>query len=149
MKTSQSGFKWLLAVLNLLFRQNCIFCSGDRRGGGEYLCCTCFNDIGLIHTPICFVCGVPADISYNYPQDEFVCEVCRQSPYKFDRAGSLGLYDNVLRQLIHHFKYQKQLGVLSDIDCLLEKYFSEYGKDYSGLTVSPIPQYFNKMRERV
>jgi hypothetical protein len=39
--------------------------------------------------------------------------------------------------------------VLSDIDCLLEKYFSEYGKDYSGLTVSPIPQYFNKMRERV
>ena len=149
MKTSQSGFKWLLAVLNLLFRQNCIFCSGDRRGGGEYLCCTCFNDIGLIHTPICFVCGVPADISYNYPQDEFVCGVCRQSPYKFDRSGSLGLYDNVLRQLIHHFKYQKQLGVLSDIDCLLEKYFSEYGKEYSVLTVSPIPRHFNKMRERV
>ena len=132
MKTSQTGFKWLLAVLNLLFRQNCIFCSGDRRGGGEYLCCTCFNDIGLIHTPICFVCGV-----------------CRQSPYKFDRAGSLGLYETALRRLIHHFKYQKQLGVLSDIDCLLEKYFSEYGKDYSGLTVSPIPLHFNKMRERV
>ena len=102
MKTSQSGFKRLLAVLNLFFPQNCIFLE-ETGGGGEYLCCTCFNDIGLIHTPICFVCGVPADISYNYPQDEFVCEVCRQSPYKFDRAGSLGLYDNVLRQLIHHF----------------------------------------------
>jgi predicted amidophosphoribosyltransferase len=51
--------------------------------------------------------------------------------------------------LIHHFKYQKQLGVLSDIDCLLEKYFSEYGKEYSALTVSPIPRHFNKMRERV
>jgi len=148
MKTSRSGFKWLLTVLNLLFPQNCIFCSGDRREGGEYLCRTCFNDIGLIHAPICFVCGVPADISYDYPQDEFACGVCRQSPYKFDRARSLGHYDTVLRQLIHHFKYQKQLGVLSDIDCLLEKYFSEFGKEYLGLTVSPIPLHFNKMRER-
>jgi ComF family protein len=74
--------------------------------------------------------------------------VCRQSPYTFDRARSLGHYDTVLRQLIHHFKYQKQLGVLSDIDCLLEKYFSEFGKEYSGLTVSPIPLHFSKMRER-
>ena len=140
-QTASSCFKSAFSPELHIFR-------GDRRGG-EYLCCTCFNDIGLIHTPICFVCGVPADISYNYPQDEFVCGVCRQSPYKFDRAGSLGLYDNVLRQLIHHFKYQKQLGVLSDIDCLLEKYFSEYGKEYSALTVSPIPRHFNKMRERV
>jgi predicted amidophosphoribosyltransferase len=130
-KTFQSGFKWLLAVLNLIFPQNCIFFRGDRRGG-EYLCCTSFNDFGLIHSPICFV-----------------CEVFRQSPYKFYRAGTLGLYDTVLRQLIHHFKYQKQLGVLSDIDCLLEKYFSEYGKEYWGLTFFPIPRHFNKMRERV
>ncbi len=148
MNTSQSGFKWFQTVLNLLFPQNCIFCSGDRREGGEYLCCTCFSDIGLIHAPICFVCGVPADISYDYPHEEFVCGVCRKSPYKFDRARSLGHYDTVLRQLIHHFKYQKQLGVLSDIDCLLEKYFSEFGREYSDLTVSPIPLHFNKMRER-
>jgi ComF family protein len=147
-RTSRSGFKSIQTVLNLLFPQNCIFCSGDRREGGEYLCRTCFNDIGLIHAPICFTCGVPADISYEYPQDEFICGVCRQSPYKFDQARSLGHYDTVLRQLIHHFKYQKQLGVLSDIDCLLEKYFSEYEKEYSGLTVSPIPLHFNKMRER-
>ena len=149
MKTSRPGFKWLLAVLNLLFPQNCIFFSGDRREGGEYLCCTCFNDIGLIHTPICFVCGVPVDIFYDYQQEEFICGVYRQSPYRFYRARSLGHYDNVLRQLIHDFKYQKQLGVLSDIDCFLGKYFSEYGKEYSGLTVSPIPLHFNKMRERV
>ena len=96
-----------------------------------------------------FPIWIQTDISYNYPQVEFVCEVCRESPYKFDRAGSLGLYDNFLQQLIHHFKYQKQLGVLSDIDCLLEKYFSEYVKEYSALTVSPIPRHFNKMRERV
>jgi ComF family protein len=147
-KTSRSGFKWLQTVLNLLFPQNCIFCSGDRREGGEYLCRNCFDDLGFIHSPICFDCGVPADISYDYPQEEFVCGVCRQNPYKFDRARSLGHYDTVLRQLIHHFKYQKQLGVLSDIDRLLEKYFSDFGEEYSDLTVSPIPLHFNKMRER-
>ncbi len=148
MKTSRFGFKWISAVLNLFFPQNCIFCSGDRQGGGEYLCRTCFDDICLIHTPICFVCGVPADISYDYPKEGFSCGVCRQNPYQFDRARSLGHYDTVLRQLIHHFKYQKQLGVLSDINGLLEKYFSEYKKEYMNFTVSPIPLHFNKMRER-
>ena len=71
-KTSRSGFKWFQAVLNLLFPKNCQFCSGDRREGGEYLCHTCFNDIGLIHAPIFFVCGVPLDISYDFPQDVYL-----------------------------------------------------------------------------
>lgn len=148
MKTFPYRLKWVSAVLDLVFPQNCIFCSGDRKEGGEYLCRICFNDIGLIHAPICFVCGVPADISYDYPQEEFSCGVCRQNPYGFDRARSLGHYDTVLRELIHHFKYQKQLGVLSDIDCLLENYFSKYGKEYLDFTVSPIPLHFHKMRER-
>ena len=67
-QTASSCFKSVFSPELHIFR-------GDRRGG-EYLYCTCFNDIGLIHTPICFVCGVTADISYNYPQVEFVCEVC-------------------------------------------------------------------------
>jgi predicted amidophosphoribosyltransferase len=107
------------------------------------------NDIGLIYAPICFVCGVPVDISYDFPQDEFICGVCRQSSYKFDRPRSLGHYDTVLQQLIRHFKYQKQLGVFSDIDSLLEKCFSKYKKEYFNLTVSPIPLHFNEIRERV
>lgn len=148
MKSSQFGFKWILPVLNLFFPQNCIFCNGERKGGGEYLCGNCFKDIGFIQTPICSTCGVPADISYEYPHEGFSCGVCRQSPYQFDQARSLGHYDTILRQLIHHFKYQKQLGTLSDIDCLLEKYFSGCEEEYSNFTVSPIPLHFNKMRER-
>lgn len=148
MKTPGSGFKLISTVLNLFFPQNCIYCSRERNGGGEYLCCDCFSDIGFIQDPMCFVCGVPADISYDLPGVEFSCGVCRQSPYQFDRARSLGHYDTVLRQLIHHFKYRKQLGVLSDIDGLLEKYFSGCGDDYMGFTVSPVPLHFNKMRER-
>ena len=148
MKTSRSGLKWLSPVLNLFFPQRCIFCNGDRKGGGEYLCGPCMEDIGFIHSPMCFICGVPADISYDYPQDEFTCGVCRQSPYKFDRAQSLGHYDTVLRQLIDHFKYKKQLRVLADIDFLLEKYFFDCGKEYADFTVSPIPLHFSKMKER-
>ncbi|MBC8282963.1 MAG: ComF family protein [Nitrospinae bacterium] len=106
------------------------------------------DDICFIQSPICNVCGVPADISYDYPEEEFSCGVCRQSPYEFDRARSLGHYDTVLRQLIHYFKYQKQLGVLPDIERLLIKYFSDSEEEYSGFTVAPIPLHFNKMRER-
>lgn len=148
MKNSGLALRWILPVINLLFPQNCIFCSGVRREGGEYLCGTCLGDIGFINPPLCFICGVPPDISYEYPHDEFICGVCRKNPYEFDRARSLGLYDTVLRKLIHHFKYQKQLGVMSDINLLLEKYFDNYGKEYQGFTVAPIPLHFSKMKER-
>lgn len=148
MKAAGLGTKWSQLLLNLLFPQKCVFCEGERDGGGEFLCRTCLNDIGFINSPICEVCGVPADISYDYPEGGFACGVCRQSPYEFDRARSLGHYDTVLRQLIHCFKYQKQLGVLPDIERLLEKYFSDCRDDYAGFVVSPVPLHFNKMKER-
>jgi hypothetical protein len=48
------------------------FFSGDGREGVEYLCHACFNEIGIIHVQICFVCGVPVDILYGFPQDGFI-----------------------------------------------------------------------------
>ncbi|MEK9627666.1 MAG: ComF family protein [Nitrospinota bacterium] len=148
MKNSPSRFKWVSAVLNLFFPQNCIFCGGGLREGGEFLCRACFKDISFINSPMCSICGVPADISYDFPREDFSCGLCRKSTYQFDHARSLGHYDTVLRELIHHFKYQKQLGVLSDIEDLLNIYFSKVTGNYSGFTVSPIPLHFNKMRER-
>ncbi len=133
-------------VLDFVFPQNCISCDGKIQ---EYfLCASCRDDIGFIRQPYCFQCGVPADLSYAYPHEEFVCGVCRQSPYQFDQARSMGFYDTVLRTTIHHFKYRRQMGVLPEMDRLLEKYFEENSGFCQDFTVSPVPLHFNKMKER-
>ena len=40
------------------------------------------------------------------------------------------------------------MGVLAEMDLLLEKYFAENPGFCQGFTVAPIPLYFNKMKER-
>lgn len=138
----------LRKILDFVFPQNCISCDGNIKEGEHFLCAPCKGDIGFIQQPHCFHCGVPADLSYAYPHEEFVCGDCRKTPFKFDIARSLGFYDTVLRTTIHHFKYRKQVGVLREMDLLLEKYFQENPDFGQNFTVSPIPLHFNKMKER-
>ena len=135
-------------ILDFVFPQNCVSCDGKIKLEDHFLCAPCRGDIGFIRQPYCFQCGVPADLSYAYPHEEFVCGDCRQNPFYFDRARSLGFYDTVLWTTIHHFKYRKQMGVLAEMDLLLEKYFAENPGFCQGFTVSPIPLHFNKMKER-
>jgi competence protein ComFC len=135
-------------ILDFIFPQNCISCDGKIKDGEEFLCAPCRGDIKFIQQPYCFQCGVPADLSYAFPHEEFLCGDCRQKPFAFDRARSLGFYDTVLRTTIHHFKYRKQMGVLSEMDLLLAEYFKESLDFCEGFTVSPVPLHFNKMKER-
>jgi competence protein ComFC len=138
----------LRRILGFVFPQNCISCGGRIEEEEHFLCAPCKGDIGLIQQPYCFQCGVPADLSYAYPHEEFVCGDCRKSPFEFDQARSLGFYDTVLRTTIHQFKYRKQMGVLSEINLLLKNYFQENPGFGRGFTVSPIPLHYNKMKER-
>ncbi|OGW28203.1 MAG: hypothetical protein A3K09_00200 [Nitrospinae bacterium RIFCSPLOWO2_12_FULL_47_7] len=66
----------------------------------------------------------------------------------FDRARSLGIYDSVLKQLIHHFKYRKQPGAMKEIVPLIETRFPASGEVYEGFHVVPVPLHIDKLRER-
>tara|TARA_B100000959_G_scaffold86434_1_gene91799 strand:- start:148 stop:459 length:312 start_codon:yes stop_codon:yes gene_type:complete len=71
-----------------------------------------------------------------------------QTAVSFDRARFLGYYQSVLKQLIHHFKYFRQLGVMKEIDPLIDSYFRNSGEDWGDVYVSHIPLHFKKMKER-
>lgn len=133
-------------ILDFLFPQKCIFCEGDREGGGAFLCGLCQSDVVFITRPFCNRCGRPAEISYNYPHEKFECGLCRTMMLYFDQARSLGLYETVLRQLIVHFKYAKQPGIMKEIAPLLQAYFSE--QKATGVVVAPIPLHVRRMKER-
>jgi ComF family protein len=136
------------ALLDGLFPRSCIFCEKSRAGGGEFLCGLCEKEIAFIDPPFCTGCGIPADISCDYPEENFECALCRKNSYIFDRARSLGPYDASLKQLIYHFKFNKQPGVMADIIPLLANYFEGREESWEGFYVSPVPLHFRRMKER-
>ena len=135
--------------LQCLFPQNCIYCREPRGGPGEFLCELCLREVGGIQSPYCSRCGLPAEISYDFPTEDFTCAACRKRPFDFDRARSLGRYDTVLKELICHLKYQRQPGAMADIASLLKDHFFTLPEGaYRDFTVSPIPLHFRKMKDR-
>ncbi len=93
-------------------------------------------------------CGLPADIDYDYPEEGFECGWCRRKAFRFDRARSLGLYDSVLKQLIHFYKYRNQPAAIEDIEPLLKEFFEHRRGEYSGHWVASVPLHPNKLQDR-
>ncbi len=141
--------QWTFATLmGGLFPQNCLHCEGRIEEDGDYLCGLCRQEIQFIQSPYCNSCGAPAELSYDYPTENFACGLCRDKTFAFDRARSLGEYEAGLKKLIQHFKYQNQPGVMREIAPLLQAYFpmrDEIGPEFY---VSPVPLHFRKMKER-
>ena len=83
-KIKQLGRGKVAALLEGLFPRNCIFCEKSREGGGEFLCGLCEQEIVFIDPPYCYGCGIPADISYDTPKENFECALCRKNSFAFD-----------------------------------------------------------------
>lgn len=147
-KISQLGQRTFTAFLDLVFPRACVYCENSRKGGGEFLCGLCHSEIVFIDPPYCHSCGIPADISYDFPTENFECALCRKNSFFFDRARSLGPYDAALKKLIHQLKFGRQPGVMKEIAPFLADYFGRKEDSWEGFYVVPVPLYFRRMKER-
>jgi len=147
-KINQLGRGTVTSFLDLVFPRVCVYCEKSRKGGGDFLCGLCQKEIVFIDPPYCHCCGIPADISYDFPTENFECALCRKNSFSFDRARSLGPYDAALKKLIHHFKFGKQPGVMKEIVPFMADYFGRREESWQGFCVSPVPLYFRRMKER-
>ncbi len=136
------------SLLNAVFPRSCVGCGLSQKNGGDYLCGLCRDDIFVIGDPLCNTCGIPADIDYDYPAEGFECGWCRKGGYRFDRARSLGLYDSVLKELIHFYKYRNQPGAIDEIEPFLRDYFGTFREEYQGYSVASVPLHVKKLKER-
>ncbi|MDH5457335.1 MAG: ComF family protein [Nitrospinota bacterium] len=136
------------SIVNAVFPRSCVGCGLNRKDGGDYLCGLCRDDIFVIGDPLCETCGIPADIDYDYPAEGFECGWCRKGGFRFDRARSLGLYDSVLKELIHFYKYRNQPGAINEIEPYLRDYFETCREEYQGYSVASVPLHVKKLKER-
>lgn len=133
-------------TLDFFFPQPCAYCEAKRISGGPYLCGMCQDAIQFISSSYCYLCGIPANLSYEDSKEKFLCGSCRIKPPVFDKGRSLGIHQGVLRKLIHELKYGMRLGVMKEIESLLEIYFSN--RRLENFYITPIPLHVKKLEER-
>jgi ComF family protein len=98
-------FEPLEAAVSLLYPAVCTICRENVRAG-EYLCNRCEAKAVRIVAPFCQKCSQPFDGSIT---SEFTCANCTHRTIYFDAAVSAYRGRGIVREMIHEFKYGRQI----------------------------------------
>ena len=109
------------------------------------LCAACLQQITQVESPMCSVCGLPF-ASRQGP--DHTCERCIRTPGFFTMARSALVYDRVLKQAIHCFKYQGQTQLAAPMGEILLAAFQRYWDSQGIDLVVPVPLHPKRMRKR-
>lgn len=93
------------AAVSLLYPATCTVC-GKQVRAGEYLCDGCDAKIIRIVPPFCERCSEPFDGSIN---TAFSCANCVHRTIYFDAAVAAYRGRGIVRDVMHEFKYNRQI----------------------------------------
>ena len=85
----------------------CLACHTPIAQAG-YLCPECWKEIQFISPPFCDRLGTPFPYDPGY---DFISPRALENPPSFTRARASFLYEGLGRQLIHNYKYKRQLFI--------------------------------------
>jgi ComF family protein len=129
------------AILNLLFPLSCVVCQApvlERRWGAA--CPHCWTQLEPLQLPFCPRCGMPAAAI------EGLCGACRRGDHAFDFCRSALIFDDTLREMIHHLKYQDRVSLASPLGDLMKDCVNREG--FTGEVIVPVPLHRSRERER-
>jgi ComF family protein len=93
------------AAVSLLYPATCASCRKQVRAG-EYLCDGCEAKVVRIVAPFCETCSEPFQGSIN---TAFSCANCAHRTIYFDAAVAAYRGRGIVRDIIHEFKYNRQI----------------------------------------
>ncbi len=140
---SRALFQHLSTVL---WPDRCLLCGSFLEQPVERGACQgCLREAGKgLAGGQCERCGYPlGDVS-----ERSACRFCREGAFLFDRARAAGTYDRALRQLIHHYKFEKQSRLHIPLAALLAEVYQTH---YAGLgiqAVTHVPLHPRSLRAR-
>lgn len=134
------------AITELLFPSLCLSCGRvllERRG--HPFCSDCYSGIRFITAPLCPSCGIP------FPAEgspDHTCSGCLLKEQTISSARSLGVYESILHDIIHSFKYGGNLTLGERLSRLMadHEYPSFRIRDYS--LIIPVPLHPRRLRQR-
>ncbi|HEU0207422.1 MAG TPA: ComF family protein [Candidatus Udaeobacter sp.] len=133
------------AAVSLLYPPACAIC-GKNIPAGEYLCDLCEAKIVRIVPPFCDTCSEPFEGSIT---TVFTCANCAHRTVYFDNAVAAYRGRGIVREIIHEFKYGRQIHLRHIIaQWLRAALHDERIRDVSFDLVVPVPLHPARQRER-
>ena len=138
---------WVQALLNLLYPRTCRVCEAPLTGR-DWFCRSCEQAFPTLDPPFCHVCGEPYDGLMDRP---FRCDNCVDRKLHFDFAVAGYRAEGEVRELIHRFKYGRDITLRAPLGKLLCRALDDprlQAEDLSAWTLVPVPLHRTRERER-
>jgi len=138
-------FEPLEAAVSLLYPSVCTICGGSVRAG-DYLCNRCDAKTARIVAPFCRQCSEPFEGSIT---NEFTCANCAHRTIYFDAAVSAYRGRGIVREIIHEFKYGRQIYLRHLVARWLHAALDDErlrGSQFD--IIVPVPLHATRLRER-
>src|SRR6266480_7136429 len=138
-------FEPLEVTVSLLYPSVCTICGGNVRAG-DYLCNQCEAKAVRIIAPFCQKCSEPFEGAIT---SEFTCANCAHRTIHFDAAVSAYRGRGIVRQIIHDFKYGRQIHLRHLVTCWLAAGLDDprlRGRRFD--VIIPVPLHPTRKRER-
>ncbi len=138
---------YLHTFLDIFYPRSCLHCNRNLNNShGLYLCETCAGKIPYISHPCCIRCGALLGPHVKSKAKEG-CAACKGKYLPFDTMTSVAYYDDVMKTLIHKFKYAR----LKFLSRLLHDILISHGRVREVVpdsdVIVPVPlHWFKKMR---
>lgn len=140
-------FKEILKGLtDLIYPSLCILCKrhiapSEKK---DQLCTACQVEISKNRPPFCCKCSRPLEDSTHS-----FCKACQRTPFYFDQAWGVCLYNDTVRRLIHLFKYGNKTALRHHFAELIFLFVRTYKVNLNTFElIVPIPLHPVRLRER-
>ena len=109
------------------------------------LCPACLAELVRVESPLCDCCGIP--FKSRQGQDHY-CGACLASDNKFGMARAALVYDRVITEVIHCFKYRGKIQLAGPFgELLLTAFMFFWDKDSIDM-ILPVPLHPSRFRRR-
>lgn len=138
-------FELFEAAASLLYPPVCTVCGGRTRAG-KYLCEQCESKAVRIVAPFCQQCSEPFEGAIT---TVFTCANCAHRTIYFDAAVAAFRGRGIVRQIIHDFKYGRQVHLRHPVARWLLAAFDDErlsGRQFD--VIVPVPLHPTRQRER-
>ncbi len=138
----------LRGLTDIAYPKTCLVCKNklDAVAQDDYICEACRLKIKKNMPPFCLACGRHLE---KVNRNKSLCPGCLKKALSFDRAFSPCLYEGVIKELIHEFKYKNKSHLGKPLSNIMTEFIKEYDLpiDYLDLII-PMPLHKVRLRER-
>lgn len=137
----------ITGLKDIIYPKICISCKISLKNISsidEIICNECWNKIQRNLPPFCYKCGRHLD-----DITETVCNSCLKNVLYFDRAFSPCVYEGIIKELIHEFKYKNKDYLGYTLSKLMIEFIKNYNLPMDDIDlIIPIPLHKTRLRER-